>query len=89
VNDHDDYGVCQFLDVRSLLNFPKLIQKNVGEVLDDIKHVGWCDLMKATFKHNNMTSLTLIQNKISCAHINQIIVMEIIVILWAGWISIN
>ncbi len=39
-SDHDDYGVCQFLDTRSLLNFPKLIQKNVGEALDDIKHAG-------------------------------------------------
>jgi hypothetical protein len=36
-----------------------------------------------------MTSLTLIQNIISCAHTNQIVVMEMIIILRASWIIIN
>jgi hypothetical protein len=42
------------LDTRSSWNFPKLIQKNVGETPNDIEHVGWCNLMRATFKHDNI-----------------------------------
>jgi hypothetical protein len=36
-----------------------------------------------------MTSLTLIQNTITCAHTSQVVVMEITIILRASWISIN
>jgi hypothetical protein len=36
-----------------------------------------------------MTYLILIQNTISYAHTNQIVVMEMTIILWASWIIIN
>ncbi len=62
----------------------------MGEAPNDIKHVGWCDLMRATFTHDNIwLPLTLIQNIISCARTSQIVVMEITIILWASWININ